>query len=129
MSGRKRKAEEVSFQTAREIALALPGVEEGTCYGTPAFRVRGKFLARLKEDGETLVIKVDFDTRDVLLQADPETYYITDHYAGYPALLVRLAKVDRDALAKLLEDCWRQAAPKRLIAEYERAGTPTSQHQ
>jgi hypothetical protein len=121
MSPRKNKSEQVTFDTAREIARALPGVEEGTCYGTPAFRVRGKFLSRLKEDGETLVVKIDFDTRDILLQAAPETFFITDHYAGYPAILVRLANVDRDDLAKLLEDSWRQAAPKRLIAEYDRA--------
>lgn len=120
MSARKRKAAQVTFETVREIARALPGIEEGTCYGTPAFRVRGKFLSRLKEDGETLVVRIDFDTRDILMQADPETYFITDHYAGYPAILVRLARVDRDDLAKLLEDSWRQAAPKRLIAEYER---------
>jgi hypothetical protein len=122
MKTRKRTAEPVTFETAREIALALPGVEEGPCYGTPAFRVRGKFLARLKEDGETLVVKIDFDTRDILLEADPETYYTTPHYAGHPSILVRLPKVDRHDLAKLLEDSWRQAAPKRLIAEYDRAG-------
>jgi hypothetical protein len=123
MSPRKNKSEQVTFDTAREIARALPGVEEGTCYGTPAFRVRGKFLARLKEDGESLVVKIDFDTRDILLEADPETFYTTPHYAGHPSILVRLARVDRDDLAKLLEDSWRQAAPKRLIAEYDRAGT------
>jgi hypothetical protein len=124
MSTRKRKAEPATFETAREIARALPGVEEGTCYGTPAFRVRGKFLARLKEDGESLVVKIDFDTRDILLQADPKTYYTTPHYAGHPSILVRLPKIDRQDLARLLEDSWRQAAPKRLIAEYERSGTP-----
>lgn len=42
----------MNFETVRAVALALPGVEEGTCYGTPAFRVRGKFLLRLREDGE-----------------------------------------------------------------------------
>jgi len=121
MSARKRTANPVTFDTVREIARVLPGIEEGTCYGTPALRVRGKLLSRLKEDGETLVVKIDFDTRDVLLQAHPDTYFITDHYAGYPYVLVRLAKVSCDDLAKLLEDSWRQAAPKRLVAEYDRA--------
>jgi hypothetical protein len=122
MSNRRRKAGPLNFQSAREIALALPGVEEGTCYGTPAFRVRGKFLARLKEDGDSLVVKIDFDTRDILLQADPETFYTTPHYAGHPSVLVRLSKVDRDDLARLLEDAWRQSAPKRLVADYDRSG-------
>ena len=103
-----------TFQTVREIALALPEVEEGTSYGTPAFKVKGKLLARLKEDGETLVVKIDFDTQEILMQADPETFFLTDHYVGWPTILVRLARVDRDDLARLLEDSWRQNAPKRL---------------
>jgi hypothetical protein len=104
----------VTFQTVRDLALALPEVEEGTSYGTPAFKVRGKLLARLKEDGETLVVKIDFDTQEILMQADPETFFLTDHYVGWPTILVRLARVDRDDLAKLLEDSWRLHAPKRL---------------
>jgi hypothetical protein len=58
----------VTCETVREIALALPGVEEGTSYGTPAFRVRGKFLARLREDGETLVVKCDYPERDFRIE-------------------------------------------------------------
>ncbi len=108
------KDQPVTFQTVRELALALPEVEEGTSYGTPAFKVRGKLLVRLREDGETIVVKIDFDTREILMQADPETFFITDHYLGYPTILVRLARVDRDDLARLLEDSWRQNAPKRL---------------
>jgi hypothetical protein len=106
----------LTFDDVRQIALALPGVEEGTSYGTPAFKVRGKFLSRLKEDGETLVVKIDFDERDILMAANPETFYITDHYRGYPAMLVRLATVDSDELRELFEAAWRRAAPKRLVA-------------
>ena len=77
----------VTFDDVRQLALALPEVEEGTSYGTPAFKVKGKFLSRLKEDGETLVVRIDMDERDVLMAANPETFYITDHYRGYPAML------------------------------------------
>ena len=111
---RRNEHEPVTFQTVRELALALPEVEESTSYGTPAFKVRGKLLARLKEDGETLVVKIDFDTQEILMRADPETFFLTDHYVGWPTILVQLARVDRDDLAKLLEDSWRQNAPKRL---------------
>jgi hypothetical protein len=107
----------VTFETVREIALALPAVEEGTSYGTPAFRVKGKFFARLWEDGETLVVKAGFDAREILLQANPETFYTTDHYAGYPSVLVRLSSVGREELANVLEQAWRFNAPKRLVAE------------
>jgi hypothetical protein len=51
------KRSRVTLATVRRLALAFPGVEEGLSYGTPGFRVRGKFLARMKEDGETLVVK------------------------------------------------------------------------
>lgn len=76
-------------------------------------------MARLREDGETLVVKIDFDTRESLMQADPETFFLTDHYVGWPTILVRLARVDRDNLARLLEGSWRQNAPKRLLSKLE----------
>ena len=99
----------------RRIALALPGVEDSVSYGTPALKVQGKFLARLREDGESLAIKVEFPVREALMQADPEMFYITDHYLNYPAVLVRLPKVDLVKLRRLVEHAWRFVAPKRLV--------------
>jgi hypothetical protein len=112
------QARGLTFETVRQLALALSGVEEGLSYGTPAFRVRGKLLARLREDGESLVVKIDLDERELLMGADPETFYITEHYRNYPAMLVRLARVDTEALRALLEEAWRCAAPKRLLVAY-----------
>ena len=89
-------------------------MKSGNLLGKGSRRLKGKLLARLKEDGETLVVKIDFDTQEILMQADPETFFLTDHYVGWPTILVRLARVDRDDLARLLEDSWRQNAPKRL---------------
>lgn len=109
----------MTFETVRAIALALPGVEEGTSYGTPGFRVKGKFLARLREDGETLVIKISFEERDMLMASDPQVYFITDHYVGYPSVLVCLPKADAEEVADVLELAWRQAAPKKLVAAYD----------
>lgn len=117
----KPRAGRVNYETVREIALAFPGVEEGPCYGTPGLRVRGKLFARLWEDGETLVLKVGFDAREMLMAADPETFYITDHYAGYPYVLVRLPTVRREQIEHLIEEAWRLNAPKRLV---ERETTP-----
>jgi hypothetical protein len=110
----------VTLRTVRRLALALPGVEEGLCYGTPGFRVRGKFLARIRDDGETLVVKCGDDERDCRMQADPATFFITDHYRGYPTVLVRLATVRAADVRSLLEQAWRRSAPKRLVAEYDR---------
>lgn len=105
----------VTFDDARAIALALNGVEDGTSYGTAALKVGGKLLARLKEDGETLVVPIDLDARDALVRSDPETFYITDHYAAHPYVLVRLPRVERAMLATLLEEAFRTVAPKRFL--------------
>jgi hypothetical protein len=81
--------------------------------------VRKRFLARLKEDGETVAIKSDFADRDVLLEADPRAFYLTDHYRPYPAVLMRLGQVRQGVAVELLEQAWRRAAPKRLVLAHE----------
>ena len=116
---RKAQRGGITFETVRGIALALPGVEEGLSYGTPAFRVKGKFMLRLREDGETLAVKCGFDERDFRIQADPATFFTTDHYRGYPTVLVRLATVRMTDLGDVVEQAWRSNAPKRLLAERE----------
>jgi hypothetical protein len=113
-----RRTRPLTFATVREIGLALPGVEESTSYGTPALKVKGKLVARLKEDGETLVVRMDFLDREAVMEMDPRTFFITDHYRNYPAVLVRLATVGRERLREVLEQSWRYAAPKRLLAAH-----------
>ena len=95
-----------NFDTVRKIGLALPGVEEGTAYGSPALKVHGKLLAcvpahRSAEPG-SLVVRVDLADRAELLAADPDVYYVTDHYLNYTAVLVRLSRVTPDVLRDLL---------------------------
>lgn len=114
----------VTFDTVRRLATALPEVEEGTQYGTPAFLVRKKSFTRLKEDGETLVVLVNLFERQYLMDAFPDVFFVTDHYRDYPAMLVRLSAVTEDQLRERLEAAWRQKAPKRLIAEFD-AGRPS----
>jgi hypothetical protein len=101
----------ISFDTVREMGLALPDVEEGTTYGSPALKVHGKMFACLavhrSADPGSLAIRLDFDQRDELIAADPKTYYLTDHYVNYPIVLVRLSRVRRDALRDLLLMAWR----------------------
>ena len=101
------------------MALALPGAEEYSCYGTPAFRVRRKIFARLKEDGASLVVRIDPDEREFVLAASPGACYLTDHYVGHPMMLVRLPVVEEAALADLVEGAWRQAAPVKLVEKLD----------
>jgi len=106
----------VTYETVREIARELPGAVEGTSYGTPAFHFGKKLFVRKHQDGESLVVKIDFDQRTMRMRADPETFYITDHYRDYPWILVRLATVAPDDLRDLLHDAWRLSAPARLLS-------------
>lgn len=101
----------INFDTVRKIGLALPGVEESTIYGSPALKVRGKLLACIAinkaAEPNSLVVRVDFDQRAELLETDPQTYYMKDHYLNYPSVLVRLSQIQPDALKDLLMMGWR----------------------
>jgi hypothetical protein len=96
----KRK---LPLSTIRRVALSFPGVEEGTSYGTQAFKLKKKLLVRLHQDGTSLVLKVGDTTRHHLLQADPETFFTTDHYRGYPYVLAHLDRLTATDLRKLVE--------------------------
>jgi hypothetical protein len=96
----------INFDTVRKIGLVLPGVEESTAFGSPALKVHGKLLAcvpahRSAEPG-SLVVRVGFDDRAELLAADPDVYYVTDHYLNDTSVLVRLSRVTPDVLRDLL---------------------------
>ncbi len=106
----------ITFDTVRQIGLALPGVEESTAYGSPALKVKGKLLAcipahRSAEPG-SLAVCVDFNDRAELLTGAPETYYVTDHYVPHESVLVRLSKVGRDQLRDLLGMAYKFVARK-----------------
>ena len=102
------------------IASRFEGVEEGTSYGTPSLKVRGKFMARLRTNPDALVVRtIDLADRDALLKGDPGVFFITPHYEGYPAVLVRLEAVEETMLAELIEDAWRLQAPKRVVAAHD----------
>ena len=113
-----------AFEPVRRAAAGLPGVAEGISYGTPSLNIRGKFFTRLKEDGESLVLRVDFDSRDAMLKAQPEAFYITDHYRDYPAVLVRLSAVRAKQLRELLADSWRWLAPRSLVTGSAKGTSP-----
>jgi hypothetical protein len=115
----------LAFADVRKMALSLERVEESTSYGTPAFKIGGKLIARLREDGESLVVGTTFEEREEMMAADPETYYITDHYLKYPWVLVRLSRVHADALRDLLRRALRLASasakPRRTTARRKSA--------
>ncbi len=106
-----KKTPRITYDMVRQMALALPNVEDGMSYGAPALKVKGQLLVRLREDLDSIVLKTTFDRREELMAAEPETYYITDHYREYEWVLVRLAKAQPDALRELLQIAYRLALP------------------
>ena len=108
----------VTPATVRKLVLRLPGVEAGTSYGMPSFKLAGKFLARLRDDDTVLVVHTrSFEERDQMLQHEPTVFFTTDHYRNYPTVLIRLARVSERVLAEVLADAWRRGASRRLLRE------------
>lgn len=107
------------WETVVEVGSSLPEAEEGTWYGTPALKVRGKGFARLRVEEGALVVMVDFIEREALMQDDPQAFFITPHYQDYPAMLVDLERVDREQLRELLIESWLAKAPARLRKAHE----------
>lgn len=106
------------------IGARFPEVEPGLCFGTPALRVRGKLMCRLRTNPDALVMRViDLADREALLRGDPDVYFSIPHYDGHPYVLVRLEAIAPGDLAELIEDVWRLRAPKRLVAAHDAAQT------
>jgi hypothetical protein len=103
----------------RALVLTFPETETGTSYGRPSFKAAGKFFTRIRPEDDSVVVYVDsLDHRDMLMQAEPATFHITDHYRGYPIVLARLATVDPMWLRKTLEKRWLKLVPKRVSKAY-----------
>ena len=101
----------VDYNTVHQIAHTLPNVEDGLSYGAPALKVGGKHLfVRHREDLNAIVLKTTFEEREELMAADPEAYFITDHYLKYEWILVSLEHVREDALGDLIRRAYNLAA-------------------
>jgi hypothetical protein len=105
-----------AFDVVRTIGLALPGVEAVLKYdGSPTLKLDGCFMAGLaghRSAEHTLAVRIPLEERALLLEDAPETYYLTDYYRPHPVVLVRLSRIDREALRDLLSVSWRATSPK-----------------
>ena len=107
----------ITFDTVCEIGEQLPGTEVGSAYGSPALKVNGRIYAVIAinkeaESNSLAVYLADFEQRVALLAEDPDAYYVKPHYEPYPIVLVRLARVTRDALEDLLRGAHRVVSSK-----------------
>lgn len=103
----------VTWDQVATFAATLPGME------MPALRFRGATLAWMHQDGVSLAVRISYEEREVLLQEEPDSFYITPHYRKFPGVLVRLDRVDFDQLCDLLTAAWRARATKRQLRELD----------
>jgi hypothetical protein len=100
-----------SFDTVRELGLQMPGVVNDTAYGAPALKLSGKLVActpvNKSAEANSAAVRIDLEHRAELLRQQPDIYYVTDHYAPHPIVLVRLSKIPRTDLKELLRDACR----------------------
>jgi len=110
-----------TFKTVESIGRTLPEVEVTTSWGQPTLKLRGKMFvcmaANKAAEPNTLVVMMDFAARDALIEDDPDTYYLKDHYLNYPCVLVRLSRVRADALRDLLAGAHRFVTAKARKAK------------
>jgi hypothetical protein len=105
-----------TFKAVESIGRTLPDVEVTTSWGQPTLKVRGKMFvcmaANKSAEPNTLVVMMDFADRDALIEDDPRTYYLKDHYVNYPCVLVRLSRIHPDALRDLVIGAHRFVSAK-----------------
>lgn len=115
----------VNEDEVRRLALALPSVTERPSYGTPGFRVSDRLFARIRPEGDSVVVWcADLGEKEALLASDPDTFFTTPHYDGHPTVLVRMAAVDPGEMAELLTDSWRLRAPIKLVRAFDGGEAP-----
>src|SRR4030095_15952044 len=114
----------IDFDVVRELARALPDVEESTIHGATSLKVQGRLLTcpamHKSAEPNTLAVRIDFDQRAELIEADPSVYYVTDHYVNYPTVLVRLSRIDRNSLKNLLGIAWRSLGSQAKTTRSQR---------
>lgn len=117
---------QVVWNRLREVALGLglPHVEETTSYGQPSLKAHGKLWVWWSPHEDAPVFKVALEERDVLVEAEPEQFFVTPHYKGYPLVLMRPDRLDLDWIRANLIRVWREQAPKRVLKAFDEPKPP-----
>ncbi len=117
-----------SFNTVESIGRKLPDVEVTTTWGKPTLKVGGKMFVCIAShksaEPNTLVARMDIADRDALIDDDPDTYYLKDHYVDYPCVLVRLSRVRADALRDIVTGAYRYVNAMKSTSKRSSRRTP-----
>jgi hypothetical protein len=109
----------ITADELRQAALSLPEAEQRETWGHPTFRVRDKMFAALADDGSQASVKATRQEQEALVAADPETFGVPAYVGRHGWVSIRLATPDPVEVRELLEEAWRQTAPKRLVATFD----------
>ncbi|GAB5446668.1 MmcQ/YjbR family DNA-binding protein [Gymnodinialimonas sp.] len=101
------------------VALYLPKVEDAVSWGNPNLKAHGKMWCWWSPYVDAAIFKGSVEEREMLMQADPETFILHDHYANYGCILVAAGRIERDWVEARLRRTWRDLAPKRWLAKYD----------
>lgn len=103
----------ISRKEGWKIALSLPGSEERLWFNKPAVFIHDQFLTKVHDKEEAMVLPIgSMEMRDMMLEAEPRLFYITDHYKNFPYVLVRLSALDKKTLKEMLVGRAAQLADK-----------------
>ena len=109
----------IGMDSAFEVGLELPDVKEGTYYGARALKLNGQMMActpmNKSAEANSLVVAMSLERRATLLKKSPLLYYITEHYARHPTMLIRLSKISRAELERTLRMAWEFAASANVV--------------
>ncbi|TAJ72227.1 MAG: MmcQ/YjbR family DNA-binding protein [Phenylobacterium sp.] len=104
----------------KAIVMSFPGAEEGVSYGRPSFKLNGKFFTRLRGEDDSLVLMdVGFDEREMLMEAEPDTFHLTPHYKDYPCVLARIGNLHPGSLRNFLERRFRKIARRAAVKAWD----------
>jgi hypothetical protein len=80
---------------------------------------KGFLRIRSEAEGGLVVFVADLEEKEALLASEPDKFFTTPHYDGYPAVLVNLPAIDADELREVITDSWRLKAPKRVLKAFD----------
>jgi len=117
----KRRTKRLVYEDIRKLALSLgfPGVTETVSWGQPCLKAHGKLWFFWSPSEDAPVFKVPFEERDMLVEADPGTFFYTPHYKAHQLVLARADKIDKEWIRTNLVRVWRDLAPKRVLKKWD----------
>ena len=112
----------LTYEAFVQLGLALPGVVESTSYGTHALKAKGKLIARLKEDGQTVVLRSGWESREERMAVYPDVFYLTEHYREHPWVLMCLDKASESIAVAAVAHAWQESQPKPKASKSQHRG-------